>query len=72
MPALKANGPFCALSDRMAEAVVDELKVVDVQEQHGITDRRITLMPGEGVPEAVHEQGSVGKPREGVVERIVL
>ena len=61
------------VADRVAEAVVDELEAVDVQEQHraaGLRDRaatrcRIWLTP-------VHEQGPVGQAGERVVQRVVL
>ena len=55
----------------VAQAVVDELEVVEVQEQHGQRRQR-PRRPGQGVLEAVPEQGPVGQPAQGVVEGLVL
>ena len=55
----------------MAEAVVDQLEVVEVDEGHG-GDRRVgPADPGQGVLDAIEEQGPVGQPGEGVVEGLV-
>ncbi len=51
----------------MAEAVVDELEVVDVQEHDG----DLGVRPRQRVPEAVHEQHAVGQTGQGIVQRLV-
>lgn len=62
--------------DAMAEAVVDHLEVVDVQEQHRVPypARRVApLAPRgvEGMRQAIVEQGTVGEPGQRVVERLM-
>src|SRR5918997_4443903 len=54
----------------MAEAVVHQLEVVQVQKEH----RDALLAPAhasQGVLEAVHKQRPVGQIGQGVVERLV-
>ncbi len=55
----------------MAEAVVDHLEVVDIQEQHR---DRTGLAAGalERVVDAVEEQCPIGESREGVVEGLTI
>src|SRR5690242_6331746 len=52
----------------MAVAVVDQLEVVEVEEQH----RYLAAAPGEGVREPIHEQHAIREAGEGVVEGLVL
>ena len=55
----------------MPEAVVDQLELVEVQEEH--RDRgSATVGDREGVLEAIEEEVSVRQPGEGIVERLVL
>ena len=54
----------------VAEAVVDQLEVVDVEEHHGGV-RMAGIAPGEHVPEAVEEKCAVGEAGERVVESVV-
>ena len=53
----------------MAEAVVDHLEVVEVEEQH----RRVALqrVVGERAAEPVDEEQPVGQPGQRVVDRLV-
>ncbi len=58
----------------MAEAVVDELQAVHVQQQHG--DRRVAALDlGGRMPQPVHEEGAVGQAGHvvmgGAVEEVV-
>ena len=55
----------------VAQAVVDQLEVVEVEEQHGQRGQR-ARRPGQGVLEAVPEQGPVGQAAQRVVEGLVL
>ena len=58
------------VTDPVAQAVVDELEVVDVQEQ----DRDgpgVTTGAGQRLVQPVQQQLPVGQPREGVVQRPV-
>ena len=54
----------------VAEAVVDGLEVVEVDEQHREL-AAVALEPGRGVVDAVAEQRLVGEPGQRVVERLV-
>ena len=54
----------------VAEAVVDLLEAVQVEEQHGHR-RRLALGPLEGVVDPVLEQGPVGQRGQRVVEGLV-
>ena len=56
----------------MASDVVDALEAVQVQEQHRKARLRRALDPGQGLVEAVVEEGPVRKARELIVERTVL
>jgi len=51
----------------VAEGVVDELEVVEVDEQH----RHGRLGPGQLIPQRLPEQAAVGKAGEAVVGRVV-
>ena len=60
-----------AVTDRVAEAVVDRLEVVEVEQQ----DRQrlaVVTLPLQGVVDAVVEQGPVRQAGHGVVEGLVL
>ena len=60
------------VADGMAEAVVDELEAVDVQEQDGAADVGIADRAVHDLLDAVHEQRAVGQPGQRVVQRVVL
>jgi hypothetical protein len=55
----------------VAEAVVDHLEVVQVDEEHGQA-AAVAARPGQRVPDPVVEQGPVGQVGEAVVEGQVL
>src|SRR5829696_2767170 len=55
----------------VAEAVVDHLEVVEVDEEHGQA-AAVPAGPGQGVPDPVVEQGPVGQVGQAVVEVLVL
>ena len=55
----------------VAEAVVDHLEVVQVDEQHGQA-AAVAARPGQRVADPVVEQGPVGQVGEAVVEHLVL
>jgi hypothetical protein len=55
----------------VAEAVVDHLEVVQVDEEHGHA-AAVAARPGQRVPDPVVEQRPVGQVGEAVVERQVL
>jgi hypothetical protein len=55
----------------VAEAVVDHLEIVQVDEEHGQA-AAVAARPGQGVAHAVVEQRPVGQVGEAVVERLVL
>ena len=55
----------------MAEAVVDRLEVVEVDEQDGQPAAAPRCGSDERVLEAVDEQRPVGEPGQRVVERLV-
>ena len=58
------------VAGRMAEAVVDGLEVVEVDEHD--SDRRAAATRAlDGVVDSVGEQRAVGEARHGVVERLV-
>ena len=59
------------VAQHVAVAVVDELEVVDVHEEHGDL-RRLFWRPGQGVFDTVLEQHAVGEPGESVVEGLML
>ena len=58
------------VAGRVAEAVVDRLEVVEVDEQHGEL-AAVALEPGRRVVDAVAEQRLVGETGQRVVERLV-
>ena len=58
------------VADGVAEAVVDGLEVVEVDEQHGHPGA-FAQVPGDRVAHALVEQGPVGQVRDRVVERLV-
>ena len=55
---------------RVAEAVVDRLEAVEVEEQHGQRGV-LALQPADRVVEAVEEQHAVGQAGQRVVQRLV-
>ena len=55
----------------VAEAVVDELEAVEVEEEDGEVVVVVAATPGHGLPQPVEEEGAVGQPGEGIVERVV-
>ena len=59
------------VSRRVAEAVVDPLEIIEVEEQK---NDRVPRGPaaGEGVADAVEQQRAVRKAGEGVVQRLVV
>ena len=57
------------VADGVAEAVVDELESIEVEEEQREVVVRITLCAGEGLADAVGEQGAIGQPGEPVVQR---
>ena len=57
----------------MAEAVVDDLEAVEVEEQDGGAALGVVALGApDRLVEAVHEQHAVGEAGERVVERVVL
>ena len=62
------DGAQQLVAGAVAEAVVDPLEVVEVDEQH----RHLGAPPAQRVLETVEEQRAVGQPGEGVAERLVL
>ena len=60
------------VAGRVAEAVVDRLEVVEVDEQHRELVARGAAVARERLLEAVLEQRPVGEPGQRVVERLVL
>ena len=55
------------VSDLMAEAVVDELEVIEIEEQDG-GGRLAAPLPAERLVEPVEEQDAIGQTGERVVE----
>ena len=55
----------------VADAVVDDLEAVEIQEQHGESCRGVALRPRDGVAEPLGEVGAVGQASELVVQRDV-
>jgi hypothetical protein len=51
----------------VAEAVVDDLETIEVEEQHG-HGGRMTLRPGQRQGKTVERKGPVGKAGKRVVE----
>ena len=60
------------VANGMAEAVVDELEAVDVDEQNRAAAARLAPGAHYGLVYAVHEQRPVGEPGERVVKCVVL
>jgi hypothetical protein len=60
------------VSDGVAEAVVDELEPVDVEEQHRAAGGGVAVGALEDLVDAVDEQRAVGQSGEGVVQRVML
>ena len=58
------------VAGRVAEAVVDGLEVVQVEEHDG--QRATRALAGHGMRQAVREQGPVRQPGQGVMECLVL
>jgi hypothetical protein len=56
------------VADRVPEAVVDRLEVVEVEEQDG----EVALPGGQQLAELLEEQGAVREPRERVVVGLML
>src|SRR4051794_18931321 len=60
-----------AVARAVAEAVVDELEAIDVDEQHRDATAR-GLGAAQRELEVVEEQEAVGQPGQGVVQRLVV
>ena len=61
------------VAERVAEAVVDDLEAVQVQEEHrGAALRMAALRAPDRLVQAVEEQDAVREAGERVVERVVL
>ncbi len=56
---------------QVAEAVVDHLEAVEIQEHHGQPVVVVALRPRQRRAQPVHEQRAVGQTGERVVERLV-
>ena len=58
------------VADGVAEAVVDRLEVIEIEEEHG--DRRPLAGPArQRVAHAVLEQRAIGEAGQRIVERLV-
>jgi hypothetical protein len=55
----------------MPHAVVDQLEVVEVEEEHGEQAIPIAPRAERGIGQALHEERAVGEPGERVVQRVV-
>ena len=53
---------------RVAEAVVDVLEAVEVEEEDGEVVAGVPLGPLDGEPQVVREEGAVREARQRVVE----
>jgi hypothetical protein len=60
------------VADGVAEAVVDLLELVEVEEQQRAAVLRLAAGTPQRLLDAVNEQRPVGQPGEGVVQRLVL
>ena len=60
-----------AVSGLVAEGIVDDLEIVDVDVQRG-AGRPAPAIPGQELVDAVHDQSPVRQPRQGVMERLEL
>ena len=60
-----------AVAGGVAEAVVDHLELVEVDEQHG-RPRVVAGRAGQRLLDAVEQEGAVRQPGEAVVHRLVL
>ena len=65
------DGPEQLVADAVAEAVVDDLEPVEVDEQHREAVLGAPLGAAEGAAEQVGEQRAVGEAGQGVVEGVV-
>ena len=71
--ATRAASPIRSSSPAtVAEAVVDQLEAVDIEEQDGAAGRRMPRAALQRVTDAIKEESAVGKPGERVVEGVVL
>ena len=55
----------------VAEAVVDDLEAVEVEEEHGEPISRVPLGAAAGELQVIHKQGAVCQSRQPVVEGVV-
>ena len=62
------NGSQELVSGEMAEAVVDVLEPVEVEEKDGEAVLRVPFGASEGVTKSVHQHGAVRQPGERVLE----
>jgi hypothetical protein len=59
------------VADLMTMGVVDELEAIDVDEEHADHRSLVAVCPPDSQVEAIDEQGSVRKARQGVVQGLV-
>ena len=59
------------VADLVAEAVVDQLEPVQVEEQHRASARRVVLQPDQRRLEPAHEEDAVVQPGQPIVMRVV-
>ncbi len=59
------------VAHRMAQALVDVLEAVHVEEEDGEAQVRLALQERHRLPQPVHEQRAVRQPGESVVKRVV-
>ena len=68
----RATGDQELVADRVAEAVVDQLEAVEVEEHQAELARRLGLRAGERLRQVVLEAAPVRQPGQAVVEGDVL
>ncbi len=66
------DGQQQLVARRVAQAVVDRLEVVEVEEQDRKGAQWVAPLPRDGVPEPIGEEGPVGEIGERVMECLVL
>ncbi len=66
-----AKGEQHAVADDEAEALIDVLEAVDVDEHHGRAIGLALAGAGDGAGHAVHEQLAVGEPGQAVMHGVV-
>ena len=59
------------VTDEVAEAVVDDLEAIEIDEEHGVAKRRMPLLPREAAREPLDEQRTFRKARQHVVRGVV-